>query len=330
MKKLLIVSLIFLTLFFLAFSFRKNNTITKQEAIEKCAYPNSKFINWKGSEIHFVEFGDKSKEQVLMIHGFGGSFDNFKHMFKLMQDDFYILAVDLPGFALSDLPNLDSIGVDKYSEAYRDFFVFIINEFSLNNFHIVGNSLGGLMAWETAYAHSEKLKSVTLLASAGYETDKVTKNATGWLKSWYAAPLFSKGLPKFMAKINMNNIYYDKSKVTEEGLNSQYYTINKEGNFPFMLTLALTGEQPDTSKISSIKVPTLIIWGENDKIIPAYHAEKFGRDIENSKVVVFEKCGHVPQLEMPQKTYKEMMLFFNEINQALVLEEDTVLATIEL
>jgi pimeloyl-ACP methyl ester carboxylesterase len=318
MKKVLLVFTALITVLVVLFIFRKDHTVSKEIALEKCAFPNSQFIDWYGRQIHYVEFGEKGKQQVLMVHGFGGSLHNFKSLIELMKDDFYILAIDLPGFALSDQPDLEALGTDSYLDAYHKFMGFIIDTFQLNDFHIIGNSLGGWISWETTYAFPDKIKSLTLITSAGYEIDKVSKNATAWLKTWWADALFKKGMPLYIARSNMENIFYDNSKVTEEGLATNYYNINKEGNFPYMLTLATAGELPDTSRIAQIKNPTLVIWGQHDKIVPVYHTEKFARDIEGSKVVIFEKCGHVPQIELPEETYAEILKFYQELQEANV------------
>lgn len=322
MKKVLVIVLLVLGVIVGMVIFRKDHTISKETAIEKCAFPNSAFVKWHDRDIHYLEFGDKSKQQILMIHGFGGSVHNFKSMFELMQDDFYVLAVDLPGFALSDQPNMEALGTESYLEAYEMFMKFVVEEFELNDFHIVGNSLGGWISWETALVLPEKVKSLTLLCSAGYEMDKVSKNATEWLKTWYADVLFRKGMPMFISESNAKKIIFNQSKVTKEGIEKNYYNINKEGNFPFMLKLATAGEFPDTSKITQIITPTLIIWGAHDKIIPSYHAEKFARDIAGSKLVMFEECGHVPQIELPEETKQAMLEFFS----TLPVEEPVELA----
>jgi pimeloyl-ACP methyl ester carboxylesterase len=316
MKKVLLAVFVLMGLLTFLIFFRKDHTVTKELAIEKCSFPNSQFVKWHDRDIHFLEFGDKNNQQVLMIHGFGGSVHNFKSLYEMMQNDYYIVAIDLPGFALSDQPNMEALETTSYLEAYHHFMNFVIDEFELNDFHIIGNSLGGWISWETTYQHPEKIKSLTLLTSAGYEMDKVSKNATAWLKTWWADAVFKKGMPLYIAKTNMSKIFYDKSKVSEEGLQTNYYSINKEGNFPFMLKLATAGEFPDTAKIAAIKNPTLVIWGLHDEIVPSYHAEKFGRDIEGSKVVVFENCGHVPQIELPEDTYREIINFYREINEA--------------
>ena len=79
-----------------------------------------------------------------------------------------------------------------------------------------------------------------------------------------------------------------------------------------MLNLALSKQFPDTALIQKVTVPTLIVWGKQDEIIPVSHAERFHRDIKGSQVVLIDNCGHCPMAEEPQKTKELSEKFFKE------------------
>jgi 4,5:9,10-diseco-3-hydroxy-5,9,17-trioxoandrosta-1(10),2-diene-4-oate hydrolase len=76
-----------------------------------------------------------------------------------------------------------------------------------------------------------------------------------------------------------------------------------------MLAMARAQQFPDSSLIQKVQCPTLIIWGKQDRIIPVEHAEKFHRDIKNSKVIIYDPCGHTPMLECPDQLKKDFLEF---------------------
>lgn len=315
MKKRYVLLLVLLLIFIPTVIYLgQNRVVPKEVAIENCSLPNSKFLDWKGMDIHYVEYGEKGKPQILTLHGFGGSLHNFKDLNGLLAEDYYVLAVDLPGFALSDAPDMSLFGEGNFMEVYRQFLDFIITEFELNNFHLIGNSMGGWISWETATVYPEKIKSLTLSASAGYEMEKVAKIATGWLSSKRVRKFINRGFPMPLLKANVHNkIFYDKNKISEDEIKINYFLFNKEGTIDWMMDLAGSGTPADTAKIPSIDISTLIIWGEYDKIVPVEHADKFHRDLPNSQKIIYENCGHVPQIELAERFRDDLVEFYNSL-----------------
>ena len=322
-KRYLFLLLILLSIIPIFLYYGKDRTVSKEQAIEKCSLPNSQFLQWKGMDIHYVEYGEKGNEQVLTLHGLGGSVHNFKALNQMLSDEYYVVAVDLPGFALSDVPDMTLFGEGQFMEVYRQFIQFIIEEFDLNDFHIIGNSMGGWISWETASVHPDKIKSLTLSASAGYEMEEVAKVATGWLSNRNVRRFINRGLPMSLLKMNVHNkIFYDKNKINEDEIAINYFLFNKEGTIDWILDLAASGTPADTAKIPAIEVPSLIIWGDKDKIVPVEHAAKFHRDLPNSHKIIYENCGHVPQIEMAERFKADFVEFVTNLE---IEEEEEIL-----
>lgn len=312
MKKILLVCLLVVTLLLLIVSFRKNNIITKEEALKNLTSPNSKFINWHGSEIHYLEFGDRSKETILMLHGLMGNVHNFDTLISLMKNDYHILAFDLPGFALSDQPNFEALKTTKHIEAYTAFYSFVFDTLNLHDVHLVGGSLGGWISWEICHTMPDKIKSLTLIASAGYDVEKKASRSYPLLNSKLTDLVIAKGVPKFVSRLIMGNSFYNKNIRDDKDVNRQNLNLNIDGNLKYLVGLLSSGELPDTTKITSITKPTLIIWGENDNIISYSNAQKFNRDIPISKVVIYKNCGHSPHREYPVETHNEIVSFIKQ------------------
>lgn len=289
-------------LLFFSWMLIPNRTLSKEYVLEKYTSPQSKFYKWNDINVHYIEEGEGST--ILMIHGFGGSHRNFSKLAGLLKTDYRVIRVDLPGFALSDVPqgytaNDDLVGL--YRSLMKDFIPDVVGD----TFFVMGNSMGGWMAWEIAAVMPEKISGMVLLCAAGYEMDKVVNTVVPLLRLKPVQFVLSRGMPLAISKKNLKNLYADPSKISMENVKVANDFKNREGVLPWMMMMATSGDRPDTSKISTIQVPTLIIWGEKDRLIPVEHASKFNRDIKGSEKIIYPDAGHLPMLEKPEQVYAD-------------------------
>ena len=286
---------------------RKSLIVPKQTVIEKYAVPSSKFLNWNGTNIHYTDEG--SGPTVLMIHGFGGSFMDFATLDSLIKNRYRVIRVDLPGFGLSDFPQLDENDRD-YEKMYSRFFNYFLDTLNIDSMYLAGNSMGGMMSWLLAVEHPDKVKKMVLLNSAGYDmenTRKKLKFSNEWLQT-----IFQRGIPEFVISGALKNIFYAKSENVSFKIKRTADFWNKEGNLPVIFALASSHDFPDTTLIRSVNCPTLIIWGKQDNLIPCAMADRFHRDIPNSREIIYDSCGHAPMIERPLDVERDVIRFFNE------------------
>lgn len=311
MKKILLAVVVVIALLLLIpvaiLKLQPNRIISKQQAKQELSSPYSHFINWRGAEVHYVEEG--TGQPLLLIHGFGGAYTNFSELAKLMKDHYRVISVDLPGFGLSDFPELQPN--ENFIQDYRDYMSFILDTLHLDSVYVVGNSMGGAVTWFTALDHPDKVKKAVLLDPAGYDAEKVA-GGLAIFKFQSFQNLFDKGMPLMMSWGGIRKAYYKDDEIKEERVVRNNKFTNREGNLKHMLNLALSHQFPDTTLIQQVKVPTLIVWGKEDEIIPLEHAYRFKRDIKGSELIVFDRCGHCPMMEEPQKTKDAIEKFFAE------------------
>ncbi len=287
---------------------RPSAIVSKQDAKSKLASPASHFLKWRDAEVHYTDEGKGFP--ILMIHGFGGSYMNFDALADAFKDSFRVIRVDLPGFGLSDFPSVKDN--ENYIQDYNDYMRFMLDTLHIDSLYVIGNSMGGGIAWLTAGEQPERVKKLVLLNSAGYDT-KAVADKLAMFKYKSVGKIFDRGMPMFMSKSGAENCYADKSKVDPESVIKNNISSNREGNLAFMLALARSKQFPDTTLISRVQCPTLIVWGKQDKIIPVEHAERFHHDIKNSEVLIFDSCGHVPMIEKTKETHDAILRFFEEI-----------------
>jgi pimeloyl-ACP methyl ester carboxylesterase len=310
LKKILLTTLVLLAVLVFLIYLRPNHIISKSEAKAIAVQPSSKFTTWKDNEIHYTDEGEGPV--VLMIHGFGGSFYNFQAISQQLKDSFRVIRVDVPGSGLSDFAQSGSEGI-QYFEEFRDFFHTFIDELGIDSFYVMGNSLGGLMASLIAEEAPDKVKGLILLNSAGYDFEKVIVKGAGPVRFNWFRHFIQRGTPEFVVRFMVTYPFADKSRFDESELPIDYALVNREGNLKCLHDMATSRQFPDTTRLQQIKVPTLIVWGGEDVIIPVEHVLKFERDIPNSRVKIYSPCGHMPMMEIPDSIAVDFRRFVREI-----------------
>ncbi|MBK9328025.1 MAG: alpha/beta hydrolase [Sphingobacteriales bacterium] len=307
-KILLILIAAVLVLFLYVAIGRKDLTLSKSYVKEKYKVSNSHFLNWNGTEIHYTEAG--SGFPVLMIHGFGGNNRDFVLLDSLINPEYRVIRVDLPGFGLSDFPDIKEEDPD-FIKIYGEYFNFLMDTLHLDSFYVIGNSLGGLMAWNLTVEHPGKVKKLVLFNSAGYDMKEVIKSANAKVFKYGLVKLLLKnGIPVFMTKRGISRVFYDKSLLTPERLTRVNELWNREGNLPHIMRMASSAKYLDQSLIKRITCPTLIVWGKQDKIVSPKYADRFHEDIKGSRLIVYDSCGHVPMMEKPLEVKRDVLDFF--------------------
>ncbi len=308
MKKIILYTITGLFLaFVLVIYFRPKQIIAASEVKAKYTLPSSHFIKWRGAELHYTDEGTGTP--ILMLHGFGGSHRNFNEITKLLKDSFRIVRLDLPGFGMSDMPSGENLNPP---EVYRDNLKFICDSLNLDSFYVMGNSMGGWVAWQTSVESPEKVLGLVLLGSAGYEMEKVKAKAVKWLRFPFVVKALERGMPFSASEDAALRCWANDSLInpTEVQANNDFW--NREGNIQAAFAVANSEVTPDTAALLSLNCPALIVWGKEDEIVPSYHAEKFHRDIKNSTMIIYDPCGHVPQIEKAEQLKKDFLKFISE------------------
>ena len=312
MKKWILGFLLFLVFVpVLLLIFRKDNVVSRQEAIDLCESSYSKYYNWEDIEVHYTDQG-AGDTVIFMIHGFGGSHKNFSVIAEELREDYRIICIDLPAFGLSEVPKID-LKNDELFAYYQRFIRSSIDFLDLKYYHLMGNSMGGWIAWDLAAESDSNLLSLTLLNSAGFGMEKVKGSATSWMTGPFGGFIFKKGVPFRMSKSNAERCFSDDSKINIDRVEKNYFMLNKEGTFSWMLQMASSTVLPDTALIAQINCPSLVLWGDDDQIVPVDHADKFDALLPNSKKIIYEKCGHTPQMEYPKQVAGDWINFVREI-----------------
>lgn len=273
------------------------------------ANPPSQFMDLQGMQVHWRDEGPRDDpEPILLIHGTSASLHTWDGWVQALKADRRVVRMDLPGFGLSG-PAPDG---DYTMERYAHFIVQLMDRLNIQQAVLAGNSLGGGVAWRTAVMHPERVSRLVLVDSSGYPLQSTSVPLgfrlaqMAWLK-----PVIGQLLPRQMIDSSVRNVYADPSKVSPEVVDRYYELTLREGNRD-SLTRRIQLRETDAQYaglIATIRQPTLILWGAQDRLITEASGQRFHRDIAGSRYVVLEGLGHVPQEEDPARSVAPVRLF---------------------
>ena len=269
----------------------------------------SHFVTLQGMQLHLRDEGPRDDpEPIVLIHGTSASLHTWDGWTDALKGQRRVIRMDLPGFGLTG-PAPDG---DYSMTRYADFIAALLDQLGVRRAVLAGNSLGGGVAWRTAVQHPERVSRLVLVDASGYPLQS-TSVPLGfrlaqieWLK-----PVMSRLLPRRMIESSVRNVYADPGKVTPE-LVDRYYELTLRAGNRESLTQRMKLRETDAQSaglIATIRQPTLILWGAEDRLIPEPSGQRFHKDIAGSQYVVFDSLGHVPQEEDPQRSVAEVLKF---------------------
>lgn len=279
----------------------------------KYAVAPSQFLAIDGLNVHYRDEGQSRSDSVplVLIHGTGASLLTWNGWADGLKNDYRVLRLDLPAYGLTG-PNANN----QYSlDYYADFLKYFLDKLNVKRCVVGGNSLGGGVAWAFALKYPERVSKLILVDAVGYPMQSKSVPIAfqlakiGWLKS-----VFTKITPRSIIESSLKNVYADDVKVTPE-LVQQYWDMSlREGNRLAFVSRMSATNKPDSSwqRIKTLAMPTLILWGAHDELIPLSVGERFHKDLANDTLIVYKNAGHVPMEEIPNETLRDVRAFLGK------------------
>jgi len=214
----------------------------------------------------------------------------------------------LPGFGLTGPSPSNNYSI----EAYVRFVTAVLDALGVKSFVLAGNSLGGQIAWSTASVLPQRVSRLILVDAAGYPSQPVSVPLAFQVARLPGIrTLMEYVLPRGVVMQSVRNVYGDPSKVTPELVDRYYELSLRAGNRAALAHRFAQIGSGDVNQIKALKLPTLIVWGGKDRLIPPDNAKRFEADIVGSRLVVFDELGHVPHEEDVQSTLQPVKTFLN-------------------
>jgi pimeloyl-ACP methyl ester carboxylesterase len=258
-----------------------------------------KFLQIDGNKIRYLESGDSEKTLVL-IHGLGASAERWDQVIPLFADEFRVVVPDLVGFGYSDKPLVDYT-TEFFSKFLEKFFV----ESDIKRPNLIGSSLGGQIVAEYATSHSQDIEKLILVSPSG-----TMEKSTPALDAYIMAALYPNEQSAKNAFELMEGAGHNVHEKIVNGFVERMRLPNAK--LAFMSTLlGIKNSELIISKLQTISVPTLIIWGENDPVIPIHYADSFVSTIRDCRFFRMDGCGHTPYVQFPHAFASKVLEFLN-------------------
>ncbi|MEW9667788.1 alpha/beta fold hydrolase [Ammoniphilus sp. 3BR4] len=248
------------------------------------------FIKIDGVLIHYVEKGEGPP--LLLVHGLGAYSFTWRYNIDELSKHFRVLAVDLKGFGFSEKPLGPGYSIDHHV----DTMVKFISQMGLPPVNYVGSSMGGEIGLRLSLMRPELIRRLVLVGSSGYR-DKlpVWVKLLGHLpyRSFIKTFIQSRYLREDVLAEMFKGAYHDPNLLSDEELRqyiSPIFTPGFEESYMMMLREFDFGKFKD--HYEQIKHPSLILAGENDRVIPLEHCQRLHRELQNSQFIVLSDCGH--------------------------------------
>lgn len=276
----------------------------------KYANGASHFVDLPGGiHVHYQDEGDPSLPVLVLLHGFGDSYTSWEGWVPVLAPHFRVIRLDFPGHGLTRAPEDYRLSGDGLADLVDAF----AGRLSLPPFAVAGNSMGGGVAWQFAVRHPQRLTALILVDAAGFPNDKppgatplafkILKYPIGraLLRNIDNRPLIDSGL-----KVDV----YDKSVITPALVDRWAEFQRAPGHRAILMGLDPSRfNQASTAVLRDIKVPTLILHGDSDVLIEPASAQKFAAAIPGSKVILYPRVGHLPQIEIPVRSATDVAQF---------------------
>jgi 2-hydroxy-6-oxonona-2,4-dienedioate hydrolase len=275
-------------------------------------------------KIHYVEAGQPKYPPVIMIHGLGGLWANWSLCLPFLMGSYRCIALDLPGFGLSDKPDM-SYSIPSYRNVIKGF----MQTLSIDRAVFVGHSMGGQVALDFVLSYPDRVICAILVSPYGVQRPSyIRKLLLQFLTTKKEDIRF---VNDFTLRLVIERLFYRRGGACEEMVQF-YQRLSKSSEkeaFGRAFTRAAKGALSYTlrGRLQDLKTPVFIVYGRNDRVIPLEHVLYMKYHIPAAKVATLNGCGHMPQIERPRR-FATLVLDFLQ-SQRLISSDTQVFSISE-
>lgn len=266
-----------------------------------------------GVAVHYTDEGPRGARTLILVHGFAASVHAWRPWVERLKTDYRLIAIDLPGHGLTETPP----GYQATLEGNAALVDALATHLGVEHFVLAGNSMGGAVSLSYAIAHPDKLDGLVLVDAAGWPGDEKNGDGRGGPPGFVA--LFNNGFGRFLIKLvnprliangGLKSAYVDEALVTDSLIDRYVNFAMGEGHRDVLLTQRSQASPPWTvDSFRRIDVPTLVMVGAKDAIIPPADARAIANAIPKAYLVTYPEGGHLPMEQLPDDTVRTLRAF---------------------
>jgi len=282
---------------------------------EMLADSDSRFIEVEGIQIHYKQIG-QDDPVILLLHGFGASTFSWREVIAPLAEWGTVIAFDRPAFGLTERPLPDTESWPGYNpygyDAQPRLVVGLMDALGVDRAILVGNSAGGTVATMTALTYPERVQALVLVDAAIYTgggTPPLLRPLFNTPQMQRIGPLIVRGIRDWGLEFGLS-AWHDPEKIPPEFWDGYQKPLQAENWDRALWLLTSSSRQLDLEeRLDELTLPTLVITGDDDRIVPTEQSIRLGDALPNADLVVLEACGHVPQEECPEPWLDAVVTF---------------------
>lgn len=269
----------------------------------------SHITNVNNVDVYYEQYlNPHANETLILVHGFLSSTFSFRRLIPLLNKDLNVLAIDLPPFGKSGKAK-------KYRYSYENIamtLLRLLEKLGHHQVYAVGHSMGGQIILNMMHQRPDFIKKGILLCSSGYFPR--AKNSLIFLSY---LPFIDKYIKHHLEKTgvlgNLKLVVYDKEIIDEEMIDGYTQPFNHPEIFQALAKMLRDREGDlEAEKLQTINTPCLLIWGENDQVVPLHIGNRLAKDLPHSTFLMFKETGHLLPEEKPLDVYEAIQHFIYE------------------
>lgn len=257
-----------------------------------------------GLPLHVRDRGPRDAPAVILLHGLGGSLQTWDAWAHRLATDHRVILLDLPGAGLSP-PDPTGDYTDSRS---LQLIIALMDQLGVARASVVGHSMGGRLAWSLAASHPERVDRLVLVAPDGFSSPGFEYGRAPEVPA--VLGLMEYALPRPLLRMNLAPAYADPATLSD-ALTTRYHDLMlAPGARGAMLArMRQTVLQDPVPLLGRIQAPTLLVWGEQDAMIPVANAADYIRAMPRVNLVSLPGVGHLPQEEAPDRSLEPVLAF---------------------
>jgi pimeloyl-ACP methyl ester carboxylesterase len=304
-RKRVLIPLGVILLILAAFLLLRTSDTDRDEMIAKYSGPAGAFVAGPaGQQVHYRDQGERGGPAIILIHGANSSLQTWEPVVKSLGTDYRVVTLDLPGHGLTGA----TPDTDYSAEGMMAAVDVVAAKLGLDHFILGGNSMGGWVSWRYAIDHPDRVDALLLIDAAGMplrKGEKAPPSNVGFrvLEYPFGRWLATQITPRMLVEQSLRGSVEKQAIVDEKMIDRYWELLRFPGNREATVLRARMNREPAmAARVGEIKAPTLILFGDKDRLINPSAAQTFNERIAGSEVVLLPGIGHLPMEEAPDAT----------------------------
>jgi len=269
-----------------------------------------------GLRVHYRDTGPRNAPVIVLVHGFSASLHTWEAWTANLKRDYRVISLDLPGHGLTNCAEEGRIGTKQFIETVDS----VTRALNIDKFTLAGNSMGGGVAWNYALAHPERLDALVLVDASGWPESTADEKSDPLVFKLLANPV-ARNLMKnldmtMLVRAGLRDSFADPELATDAMVERYTALARAPCHRDAILTLSAgrSANTPATKQtLAAIKVPTLVLHGEKDNLIPVEAGHKFAEAIPGAQLITYPDAGHLPQEELASESVADLRAFLDSL-----------------